>query len=126
METLHAVSKDHAFATFLEEKFNSSKRFGIEGCESVICGLQKLVTTAVEHGVKHVTVGMAHRGRLSTIYNIFNKPAHQIFEEFMEKKQLNTEDDETGDVKYHLGYHTIEEVKGKKISLELVPNPSHL
>jgi 2-oxoglutarate dehydrogenase E1 component len=71
---------------------------------------------------------MAHRGRLSTLYNIFNKPAERIFEEFLEKQQLHqvTDFDETGDVKYHMGYNMIKSIKDKKIKLSLVPNPSHL
>ena len=69
---------------------------------------------------------MAHRGRLNTLHCVFEKPAQQIFKEFLEKSSQNLHDWDSGDVKYHLGYLTTRKFKDKEITLNLLPNPSHL
>ena len=65
------MCKEYVFSTFLQRKFNTSKRFGIEGLDSMISGLQQLVEIAAKSGVEHLVFGMAHRGRLNTLYNVF-------------------------------------------------------
>ena len=101
------------------------KRFSIEGAESLIPGLDEAVNHGARHGVKEFVLGMAHRGRLNVLTNIFGKPREQIFSEF-EGKAF---DDVTieGDVKYHLGYTTVHEtIDGHSVKMNIAPNPSHL
>jgi 2-oxoglutarate dehydrogenase E1 component len=115
------------FEQFLQKKYVGQKRFSLEGGEALIPGLDKLVQKGAELGVEEVVVGMAHRGRLSTLVNVFGKNVKSIFGEF-DGKEFDGKDDEfDGDVKYHLGYSTdIIAENGKKINLVLAPNPSHL
>ena len=115
------------FEQFLQKKYVGQKRFSLEGGEALIPGLDKLVQGGSDLGVEEVVVGMAHRGRLSTLVNVFGKNVKSIFGEF-DGKEFDDEDEEfDGDVKYHLGYSTdIVAENGKKINLVLAPNPSHL
>ncbi len=114
------------FENFLNTKFVGQKRFSVEGNESLIPGLDTLINTSADnHGVEEVVVGMAHRGRLNVLANVFGKSYSQIFSEF-EGKPF---EDElvAGDVKYHMGStNKIETVGGKSIKINLAPNPSHL
>lgn len=115
------------FEQFLQKKYVGQKRFSLEGGEALIPGLDKLVQRGAEVGVEEVVVGMAHRGRLSTLVNVFGKNVRSIFGEF-EGKEFDDEDEEfDGDVKYHLGYSTdITALNGNNVHLTLAPNPSHL
>jgi len=113
------------FETFLGKKFVGQKRFSIEGLESLIPALDALVGKGVELGVEHFVVGMAHRGRLNTLTNIFEKHPSDIFAEF-EGKEFDFNEEFDGDVKYHQGYTTFIQRQGKRIKLILSPNPSHL
>jgi 2-oxoglutarate dehydrogenase E1 component len=115
------------FEQFLQKKYVGQKRFSLEGGEALIAGLDKLVQKGAELGVEEVVVGMAHRGRLSTLVNVFGKNVRSIFGEF-DGKEFDVEDEEfDGDVKYHLGYSTdIKALNGKNVHLILAPNPSHL
>jgi 2-oxoglutarate dehydrogenase E1 component len=115
------------FEQFLQKKYVGQKRFSLEGGEALIPGLDKLVQKGAELGVEEVVVGMAHRGRLSTLVNVFGKNVRSIFGEF-DGKEFDDEDEEfDGDVKYHLGYSTdVKALNGKNIHLTLAPNPSHL
>ena len=113
------------FESYLHTKFVGQKRFSLEGNESLIPALDALIDTAAELGVKEFVMGMAHRGRLSTLINIFGKSAKDIFSEFDGKDYEQEVFD--GDVKYHLGWTSNRETKaGKKINLNIAPNPSHL
>ena len=125
LHILHKLNEAVAFESFLNTKFVGQKRFSIEGAENLIPGLDFMLQKAAVLGVEEVVLGMAHRGRLNVLTNIFGKPASQIFSEFEGKKFL--EDDFDGDVKYHLGY-TAERLldNGKKLKLNIAPNPSHL
>lgn len=115
------------FEEFLKNKFTTHKRFGLEGLESLISGLKGYVDTAVEHGVKDITLGMPHRGRLNVLANVFRKPMSKIFAEFQGKHGDANETKGSGDVKYHLGTHyTRSYPNGKEINLDILPNPSHL
>ena len=118
----HAVT----FENFLQTKYVGQKRFSLEGGESLIPALSNTLYMAVEkYGVKECVLGMAHRGRLSTLVNIFRKPAYELFSEFDGKDFEDEHID--GDVKYHLGL-TLDKTyqNGKTIKMNLVPNPSHL
>jgi len=113
-------------ATFLNEKFPAAKVFGIEGCESLIPGIHALLQSASAQGMESVEMGMAHRGRMNVLVNVFNKPLRSICNNFNE-----TEPSELGDVKYHLGTRAVIEVPStdkvtRQLSLSLAANPSHL
>ena len=114
------------FEAFLGKKFVGQKRFSIEGGEALIPALDTLVEKGSEVGVEYFVMGMAHRGRLNTLANIFQKRPQDIFSEF-EGKEFDFESTFDGDVKYHQGFTShITLVNGKSMGLTLAPNPSHL
>ena len=114
-----------SFENFLHTKFVGQKRFSLEGGESLIPALDILIEAAAEKGVKEFVMGMAHRGRLSTLVNIFGKSAKTVFSEFEGKDYEEQIFD--GDVKYHLGWTSKRTTSNnKKINLNIAPNPSHL
>jgi 2-oxoglutarate dehydrogenase E1 component len=122
---LHKLNQAVAFENFLHKKFVGQKRFSLEGAESLIPALDALVEHSSELGVEEFVVGMAHRGRLNVLANIFNKTYKEIFSEFEGK--LYEDDNISGDVKYHLGFTSIQKCSnGNNIKLNLTPNPSHL
>ncbi len=122
---LKKLNEAVSFETFLHTKYVGQKRFSLEGNESLIPALDATVEKAAEYGVKEFVMGMAHRGRLNTLINIFGKSAKNIFSEFDGKDYEQKVFD--GDVKYHLGWTSDRETdSGKKISLSIAPNPSHL
>ncbi|KAJ3342437.1 2-oxoglutarate dehydrogenase E1 component, partial [Kappamyces sp. JEL0680] len=115
---------DH-FEKFVSTKFPSEKRFGLEGCETLIPGMKALVDTCVEQGANSVVVGMPHRGRLNVLANVVRKPHASIFSEFSGTQDSNVEG--SGDVKYHLGMNYARPTpSGKIVHLSLAANPSHL
>ena len=117
--------KAHGFESFLGKKFVGQKRFSLEGGESLIPALDAIVEYGSTMDIKEFVIGMAHRGRLSVLANIFKKPYKLVFKEFEGKGYENEEFD--GDVKYHLGYsYDVTADSGKDVSMCLVPNPSHL
>ncbi|PHN94481.1 2-oxoglutarate dehydrogenase E1 component [Maribacter sp. 6B07] len=117
----HAIS----FETFLHTKYVGQKRFSLEGNESLIPALDVIVERAAEMGVKQFVMGMAHRGRLNVLTNIFGKSAKDIFSEFDGKDYEQEIFD--GDVKYHLGWTSDRKSdNGNKINMSIAPNPSHL
>ncbi len=122
---LHKLNQASVFEQFLHKKFVGQKRFSLEGGESLIPGLDSLMERGAELGAREFVVGMAHRGRLNVLANIFNKTYAAIFSEFEGKEYDDALFD--GDVKYHLGY-TIETKSdsGKSVKMTLAPNPSHL
>lgn len=113
---------------FLAEKFPSVKRFGLEGAESLVPGLQAFVERAAERGVESIVIGMAHRGRLNVLHNVFRKPLGAICAEIVDDRSSFF----VGDVRYHLGARTVVDVavedgsEARQVALSLVPNPSHL
>jgi len=122
---LRKLNEAVSFENFLNTKFVGQKRFSVEGAESLIPALDVLVEHAAENGVREVVMGMAHRGRLNVLSNIFGKSQREIFSEF-EGKAFDEEGFD-GDVKYHLGYSSVRTTQsGKEIRLNLSPNPSHL
>lgn len=125
----HILSKLNeavSFENFLHTKYVGQKRFSLEGGESLIPALDALVESAAEKGVEHFVMGMAHRGRLNVLANTFGKSTSDIFSEF-DGKDYDDDALFDGDVKYHLGL-TADKVtqSGKKINMNLAPNPSHL
>lgn len=122
---LKKLNEAVSFESFLHTKYVGQKRFSLEGGESLIPALDTVISKAAEYGVKEFVMGMAHRGRLSTLTNIFGKSAKDIFSEFDGKDYEQKVFD--GDVKYHLGWTSDRETKqGHKINLNIAPNPSHL
>lgn len=113
-----------SFEKFIASKYPNEKRFGLEGCESLIPGMKALIDRSVDNGVKHITIGMPHRGRLNVLANVIRKPIEAILNEFKGGEDNNWP---AGDVKYHLGANYVRPTpSGKKVSLSLVANPSHL
>jgi 2-oxoglutarate dehydrogenase E1 component len=123
---LEKLNQGVIFEKFLHTKYIGQKRFSLEGGETTIAALDTIINVGVEHGVKEVVIGMAHRGRLNVLANILGKTYEQIFSEF-EGTSIPDQTMGTGDVKYHLGFSSeIETTSGKKVNLKLAPNPSHL
>ena len=113
------------FETFLGLRFPGQKRFSLEGGESLIPALAEIANKDLKLNIEEVVVGMAHRGRLNVLANIFKKDVHKILSEF-EAKDFGSESFD-GDVKYHLGYSKEYKRKnGKNIRFTMSPNPSHL
>ncbi len=122
---LKKLNQAVAFESFLHTKYVGQKRFSLEGNESLIPAVDAIIEKAADEGVKEFVMGMAHRGRLSTLTNIFGKSAKDIFSEFDGKDYEEKVFD--GDVKYHLGWTSNRETyNNKKINLNIAPNPSHL
>ena len=114
-----------SFENFLHTKYVGQKRFSLEGGESIIPALDAVIEAAANRGVEHFVMGMAHRGRLNVLANIFGKSTQDIFSEFDGKDYDKEYFD--GDVKYHLGLTSERQTQsGKKININLAPNPSHL
>ena len=123
---LSKLNQAVTFESFLQTKYVGQKRFSLEGGETLIPGISVALRDASEkYGVEECVLGMAHRGRLNTLVNIFKKPVRDLFSEF-EGKDFEDENID-GDVKYHLGLTLSKTYRdGKEIKMNLVPNPSHL
>ena len=125
-EILGKLIEAVSFENFLNTKYVGQKRFSLEGLEAAIPAIDFLIESAAEKGVKEIVVGMAHRGRLNILANVFKKPAQEIFSEF-DGKDYDAVEGFDGDVKYHLGLSSTRKTKsGNDIHLDLTPNPSHL
>ncbi len=123
---LSKLNQATVFENFIHTKFVGQKRFSLEGLETLIPALDSVIQFGAELGVEEFVLGMAHRGRLNVLANIMGKSYEAIFKEF-EGKGAEEEGIFEGDVKYHLGFSSeLETRNGKKIKLNLVPNPSHL
>ena len=114
-----------SFEAFLATKYPNDKRFGLEGCETLVPGMKALIDRSVDYGVKDIIIGMPHRGRLNILSNVVRKPNESIFSEFGGSAEAT--DEGSGDVKYHLGMNFERPTpSGKRVQLSLVANPSHL
>lgn len=123
---LKKLNEALSFETFLHTKYVGQKRFSIEGLDALIPGLDNLIELGAEQGIQQFVVGMAHRGRLNVLANIFGKSAENIFSEF-DSKEYDEEELFDGDVKYHMGWTSFRQTDGgKKVRMDLAPNPSHL
>ncbi len=119
---IHAESVER----FLDKKYTGTKRFGLEGAESAVPGLEQIIKRGGQLGVKEIVIGMSHRGRLNVLTNVMGKPFRALFHEF-KGGSANPEDVEgSGDVKYHLGVSSDREFDGNQVHLSLTANPSHL
>lgn len=125
VQIFNKLSEAVIFENFLHTKYVGQKRFSLEGGESLIPALDFLIESASDFGVEQLVLGMAHRGRLNVLVNVFGKSPQDVFSEFDGKDyEIDNFD---GDVKYHLGItHNRVTHSGNKIILNLVPNPSHL
>ena len=111
------------FEQFLNRRFAGTKRFGLDGAESVIPATEQILRYAAQAGVEQAVIGMPHRGRLNVLAHIMEKPYTVIFSEFSGGPEVL---EGSGDVKYHLGTSTDRTLDGKRIHLSLAANPSHL
>ena len=124
-QILRKLNEAVSFESFLHTKYVGQKRFSLEGGESLIPALDVIVEKAADAGVKQFVMGMAHRGRLNVLTNIFGKSPKDIFSEFDGKDYEEAIFD--GDVKYHLGWTSRRETdSGKIVNMNIAPNPSHL
>jgi 2-oxoglutarate dehydrogenase E1 component len=122
---LRKLSDAESFERMLHNRFPGTKRFSIEGGETLVPLLDQLLAEAGAHGVKEIVLGMAHRGRLNVLANFMGKPVHEIVKEFQDVKAGSFQG--SGDVKYHLGYsNDATTSRGDVVHLSLTPNPSHL
>jgi len=125
-KVLNELIRTQKFEEFLHKRFPGAKRFSVEGGESSICAVEKVIEEGVDLGLKKIIIGMAHRGRLNTLTGIMGKPYHEMIAEFQGVPGLPEGITKSGDVKYHMGYASTREINGKKIDLSLAFNPSHL
>lgn len=125
LRTLKRLVRATEFERFLAIKWPSEKRFGLEGLEIVIPAVKQVIDKSCELGVDHFLMGVPHRGRLNVLANVCRKPLHQLFTRF---DTAATDDNSSGDVKYHLGTTTqrVNRPTKKRIRLTVLANPSHL
>lgn len=123
---LKQLTAAESFEKFLHTKYPAAKRFGLDGGESLIPGLEEMLHRSAELGVREVVLGMSHRGRLNVLTNILSKPYQAIFSEFQGMSPHPDQVQGSGDVKYHLGSSTDRTFNGHKVHLSLTANPSHL
>lgn len=117
--------KSDGFEQFLIRRYAAEKRFGLDGCEMLIPGINSMIDRASELGVTDTIIGMPHRGRLNTLVNVMKKPLEALLYEFSD--HLEPGDEGQGDVKYHLGLSKdITTPSNNKMHLSLLANPSHL
>jgi 2-oxoglutarate dehydrogenase E1 component len=114
------------FEKFCDTKFTGTKRFGLDGGESLIPALEQIIKRGGNLGVKEMVLGMAHRGRLNVLTQVMGKPHRALFHEFKGGSSTPDEVEGSGDVKYHLGASSDREFDGNKVHLSLTANPSHL
>ncbi|HEY5672731.1 MAG TPA: 2-oxoglutarate dehydrogenase E1 component [Malonomonas sp.] len=124
LSTLKMLQQASKFETFLHRKFVGQKRFSLEGAEAVIPLLDHIMEQSAGLALEHVIIGMAHRGRLNIMANIFKKPLENIFAEFADNEAFNIVGE--GDVKYHKGFSTDRYFETGCVHISLASNPSHL
>src|SRR5436190_11644791 len=114
------------FEKFCDVKFTGTKRFGLDGAESLIPALEQIIKRGGNLGVKEIVVGMPHRGRLNVLTQVMAKPHRALFHEFKGGSSTPDEIEGSGDVKYHLGASSDRDFDGNNVHLSLTANPSHL
>ena len=122
---LNKLIQAEGFEKFLALKFVGTKRFGLDGAESLIPALEQIIKRGGQLGVKEIKIGMPHRGRLNVLANILQKSYKRMFNEFA-GEFTNNSSDSTGDVKYHLGASSNRDFDGNSVHISLTDNPSHL
>ncbi|ODT08810.1 MAG: 2-oxoglutarate dehydrogenase E1 component [Mesorhizobium sp. SCN 65-20] len=123
---LQKLIEAEGFEQFIDVKYKGTKRFGLDGGESLIPALEQIVKRGGSLGLKEVVLGMAHRGRLNVLTNVMAKPHRAVFHEFKGGSYAPDDVEGSGDVKYHLGASSDREFDGNKVHLSLTANPSHL
>src|SRR5215470_4534690 len=123
---LNKLIEAEGFEKFCDLKFTGTKRFGLDGGESMIPALEQIIKRGGALGVKDISIGMAHRGRLNVLAQVMGKPHRAIFHEFKGGSSTPNEVEGSGDVKYHLGASSDREFDGNNVHLSLTANPSHL
>ena len=115
-----------AFEDILQRRYPGTKRFGLDGGESLVPALEQIIKRGGALGMKDINFGMPHRGRLNVLAAVLAKPYSAIFFEFLGGVSAGVQDFGSGDVKYHLGASSDREFDGNEVHLSLAPNPSHL
>jgi 2-oxoglutarate dehydrogenase E1 component len=123
---LNKLVEAEGFEKFCDLKFTGTKRFGLDGAESMIPALEQIIKRGGALGVQQIVFGMAHRGRLNVLAQVLGKPHRAIFHEFKGGSSTPNEIEGSGDVKYHLGASSDREFDDNKVHLSLTANPSHL
>ncbi|MDO5643615.1 MAG: 2-oxoglutarate dehydrogenase E1 component, partial [Paracoccus sp. (in: a-proteobacteria)] len=123
---LNKLVEAEGFEKFLHVKYMGTKRFGLDGGESLIPAMEQIIKRGGALGVQEIVVGMPHRGRLSVLANVLNKPYRAVFHEFQGGSFKPEDVDGSGDVKYHLGASSDREFDENVVHLSLTANPSHL
>src|SRR6516225_9120468 len=123
---LNKLVEAEGFEKFLDVKYTGTKRFGLDGAESLIPALEQIIKRGGNLGVQEICLGMPHRGRLNVLTQVMGKPHRALFHEFKGGSATPDEIEGSGDVKYHLGASSDREFDGNRIHLSLTANPSHL
>jgi 2-oxoglutarate dehydrogenase E1 component len=123
---LNKLVEAEGFEKFCDLKFTGTKRFGLDGGESMIPALEQIIKRGGALGVQQIVIGMAHRGRLNVLAQVMGKPHRAIFHEFKGGSSTPNEIEGSGDVKYHLGASSDREFDDNRVHLSLTANPSHL
>jgi 2-oxoglutarate dehydrogenase E1 component len=123
---LQKLVEAEGFEQFIDVKYKGTKRFGLDGGESLIPALEQIVKRGGAMGMTDIVLGMAHRGRLNVLSQVMAKPHRAIFHEFKGGSYAPDDVEGSGDVKYHLGASSDREFDGNKVHLSLTANPSHL
>ena len=123
---LDKLVESEGFERFLHVKYTGTKRFGLDGAESLVPAMEQVIKRGGALGVKDIVIGMPHRGRLNVLANVMAKPYRAIFNEFQGGSFKPEDVEGSGDVKYHLGASSDREFDGNTVHLSLTANPSHL
>jgi 2-oxoglutarate dehydrogenase E1 component len=123
---LNKLIESEGFEKYCDTKFTGTKRFGLDGAESLIPALEQIIKRGGNLGVKEIVLGMPHRGRLNVLTQVMGKPHRALFHEFKGGSAAPDDVEGSGDVKYHLGASSDREFDGNKVHLSLTANPSHL
>jgi 2-oxoglutarate dehydrogenase E1 component len=123
---LRKLLEAEIFERFLDIKYTGTKRFGLDGAESMVPALEQIIKRGGQLGLEEIVVGMPHRGRLNVLANVMGKPYRAIFNEFKGGSAHPDEVEGSGDVKYHLGTSSDREFNENRVHLSLTANPSHL
>jgi 2-oxoglutarate dehydrogenase E1 component len=123
---LNSLVQAEGFEKFLHVKYMGTKRFGLDGGESLIPAMEQIIKRGGQLGVEDIVIGMPHRGRLSVLANVMQKPYRAIFNEFQGGSSSPEDVDGSGDVKYHLGASSDRQFDDNTVHLSLTANPSHL
>ena len=123
---LKKLIEAETFERFLHRRFPGTKRFGLDGAESMVPAMEQIIKRGGALGVQELVMGMPHRGRLNVLAAVMGKPYHVIFHEFQGGSSLPSDIEGSGDVKYHLGASSDRSFDGNNVHLSLTANPSHL